>query len=73
MPEKLNQDKLELLFAKLRRSVGDGDNPSVEEVGHRFLSLLITGSKTITPRNANCEIDYVHGTEGFRLKRHRRN
>ena len=71
LPEKLNQDKLEMLFGKLRRSVGDSDNPSVHEAGHRFLSLLISGTHTVSPRGGNCTaFVYEPGHEhGYQLKR----
>ena len=69
--EKVNQDKLEMFFAKLRRSVGDSDNPSVSEVGQRFLALLIAGSQTVNPRNANCQIDY-NEPQTWQLRRQKR-
>ena len=63
-----------MFFGKLRRSVGDSDNPTVSEaISHRILALLVTGSKTVNPSNMNCELEYVHGTEGFQLKRFKRN
>ena len=69
LPEKLNQDKLELLFGKLRRSLGDLDNPTVYEAMYRLLTLLLAGSVTATPRNANA-IDFDAG-HGFQLNRRR--
>lgn len=75
LPEKLNQDKLEMFFGKLRRAVGDSDNPSVHEVGHRILTLLITGTQTIAPRNGNCTLfENVPAGEasGYQLKRQKR-
>ena len=55
LPEKLNQDKLEILFSKVRCSLGDIDNPTVYDVGYRLLHLLIAGSHIIKPRNTNCD------------------
>ena len=52
-PEKLNQDRLEVLFSKLRRSLGDSDNPTVEEVRHRIIALLVSGRHIMAPQNAN--------------------
>ena len=43
LPEKLNQDRLEVFFAKLRRGFGDYDNPTVEEARHRIVSLIVAG------------------------------
>ena len=57
MPEKLNQDWLEVFFAKLRRTFGDSDNPTVEEARHRILALLVAGRSILAPRRANSVVD----------------
>ena len=57
MPEKLNQDRLEVFFAKLRRTCGDSDNPTVEEARHRILALLVAGRSILAPRRANSVVD----------------
>ena len=67
LPEKINQDKLELLLGKLRRSLCDSDNPPVKKAMHRMLHLLLAGSGTAMPKNTNCT-DF-DGGEGFQLKR----
>ena len=53
LPEKLNQDRLEVLFSKLRQSLGDSDNPTVEEVRHRIIALLVSGRHIMAPQNTN--------------------
>ena len=67
LAEKLNQDKLELFFGKLRRSMGDSDNPTVSEASHRFTALLLAGSTTAMPKNTNCA--NFDGGPGFQLQR----
>ena len=57
LPEKFNQDRLEVFFAKLRRGCGDSDNPTIEEARHRIVSLLVAGRHVMAPRNANCVIE----------------
>lgn len=53
LPEKINQDRLEVFFGRLRRSVGDSDNPSVEEVRHRIIALLVAGRHSVAPKSTN--------------------
>ena len=67
LPEKINQDKLELMFGKLRRSLGNSDNPTVQEASYRMLHLFLAGSVTAMPSNTNCT-NFDTG-EGFQLKR----
>ena len=57
IPEKLNQDRLEVFFSKLRRGCGDSDNPSVEEARHRILALIVAGRSVLAPRNANAVVN----------------
>lgn len=56
LPEKLNQDRLETFFGKLRRGCGDSDNPTVEQARHRILALIVAGRCFIPPKNRNCEL-----------------
>lgn len=53
LPEKINQDRLEVLFSKLRRSVGDSDNPTIDDVRYRIIGLLVAGRHAVTPKNSN--------------------
>ena len=69
LPEKLNQDRLEVFFAKLRRGCGDSDNPTVEEARHRIVSLIVAGRQVMAPRNANCVVDEEGEREVFMPKR----
>ena len=55
LPEKLNQDRLETYFSKLRRGSGDSDNPTVDQARHRMLTLLVAGKSFLPPKNRNCE------------------
>ena len=61
MPEKLNQDRLEVFFGKLRRSLGDSDNPTVEQARHRILGLLVAGRQVLAPRNTNSVVELDEG------------
>ena len=71
LPEKLNQDHLEVFFARLRHSVGHSDNPSVPETEYRFLALLLAGSKTGARYNANCVVaPGLIGTETSKERKH---
>jgi hypothetical protein len=73
LPEKLNQDRLEVFFAKLRRGCGDSDNPTIEEARHRIVSLLVAGRQVMAPRNANSVIDDDGEIDVFMPRRkHRR-
>jgi hypothetical protein len=67
LAEKLNQDKLELLFGKLRRSLGDSDNPTVFDAMYRLMTLLLAGDVTATPVNTNAT-DFDGGA-GYHLHR----
>lgn len=53
IPEKMNQDRLEVFFGKLRRSCGDNDNPTVHEAQNRIMALLVAGRHILAPRNTN--------------------
>ena len=57
LPEKLNQDRLEVFFAKLRRTCGDSDNPTIEEAWHRIIALLVAGRHIMPPQKANSTTD----------------
>ena len=73
LPEKLNQDRLESFFGKIRRSVGDSDNPTVYEVGSRFLALLVSNTICLKPANANVQVLEEDQNYGFQLKKRRLN
>lgn len=55
LPEKLNQDRLETFFGKMRRGCGDTDNPTVDQIRQRILTLIVAGQCFIAPKNRNCE------------------
>ena len=65
LPTKINQDRLEVYFGKLRRSVGDSDNPSVEEVQHRIIALMVAGRHSFAPRNSNSILAHDDDNVGF--------
>ena len=74
IPQKLNQDKLEVFFAKLRRGCGDSDNPTVNEVRHRIMAFIVAGRSVMAPRQANVVVDEDEevGTYMPRRKRFRK-
>lgn len=61
LPEKLNQDRLETFFGKVRRGCGDSDNPTVEQARHRILAIIVAGQAFISPKNMNC-LDFAEDT-----------
>jgi hypothetical protein len=69
LPEKLNQDRLETFFGKLRRGCGDTDNPTADQIRHRILCLIVAGQCFIPPKNRNCPIvdDDVEAKKCFPL------
>ena len=66
LPEKLNQDRLETFFGKMRRGCGDTENPTVDQARQRILALLVAGRSIMPPKNRNCDlVDDEVGVELF--------
>ncbi|PIK46436.1 hypothetical protein BSL78_16683 [Apostichopus japonicus] len=54
LSEKFSQDPLEEYFSKQRGCGGRNDNPSVQQVGHNMLSLMVAGSRAVSSLRSNC-------------------
>ena len=70
IPEKLNQDRLEVFFGKLRRSCGDNENPTVQEARHRIIALLVAGRHILAPKSTNSVVE--QDAEGVCLPKKKR-
>lgn len=73
LPEKLNQDRLEVFFGKLRHSLGDTDNPRVDEARHRNTALMVAGRHGMAPKHGNSESQDEHDTDFLPIKEKKEN
>ena len=55
MTRKLSQDRLENFFARVRRGLGNADNPSCQKFRFSFRHAFLNG--LLQPSGSNCEID----------------
>ena len=50
LPEKLDQDRLETFFGKMRRGCGYTENPTVDKAHQCLLALLVAGRSIMPPK-----------------------